>query len=143
MPYTVSRDDAPSPGDVKILTAGLAAHRQEAVGSAWIKTIAFFLRGDSDEIIGGVYGNFGSFNWLYVDTLWVSPAARGKGHGRVLMDHIESEAAKNDCHSAFLSTFSFQAPEFYKKLGYEVFGELEAFPAGYQRIFLRKHLKRA
>jgi hypothetical protein len=35
---------------------------------------------------------------------------------------------------------SFQAPEFYKKLGYHIFGKLENFPAEHSMIFLRKRL---
>jgi hypothetical protein len=35
---------------------------------------------------------------------------------------------------------SFQAPEFYKKHGYSVWGRLEDFPPGNQRIFLQKPL---
>jgi hypothetical protein len=41
---------------------------------------------------------------------------------------------------AYLDTFSFQAPDFYKKLGYEVFGELQDFPHGHQRYFMKKRL---
>src|ERR1700733_13030693 len=44
------------------------------------------------------------------------------------------------CHSAWVDTFSFQAPGFYPKLGYEVFGELD-YPPGHRRIFFRKHLE--
>jgi hypothetical protein len=40
----------------------------------------------------------------------------------------------------FLDTFSFQAPGFYLKHGYEVFGELPGFPAGHTRFYLKKAL---
>jgi hypothetical protein len=44
------------------------------------------------------------------------------------------------CHSARLDTFSFQAPEFYRRMGYEVFGVLD-YPPDHKRIFLKKQLK--
>jgi hypothetical protein len=36
--------------------------------------------------------------------------------------------------------FVVQAPGFYKKHGYQVFGKLQNFPAGHQRYFLTKKL---
>lgn len=46
----------------------------------------------------------------------------------------------NGCCNAYIFTYSFQSPEFYKHLGYEVFGELEDFPLGHCRYFLKKRL---
>jgi hypothetical protein len=43
------------------------------------------------------------------------------------------------CHSAWLDTFSFQAPEFYPKFGYREFGRLD-YPPDQQRIFFQKRL---
>lgn len=142
MIYTITRDEKPSADDVSILSAGLASYGQEIVGDTWFRNIAFYLRDGSDKIMGGVYGNFGSFGWMYVDTLWVSPELRGSGHGRALMEKIEAEALQYNCHSSYLSTFSFQAPEFYKKLGYEVFGALADFPGHHNRLFLCKCLRK-
>ena len=42
-------------------------------------------------------------------------------------------------HSAWVDTFSFQAPGFYAKLGYREFGRLD-YPPDHQRIFLQKQL---
>jgi hypothetical protein len=42
--------------------------------------------------------------------------------------------------NVFLDTFSFQAPGFYQKLGYRVFGELVDFPPGHTRQYLTKRL---
>jgi len=39
-----------------------------------------------------------------------------------------------------LDSYSFQAPDFYKKLGYQEFGLLEGFPAEHSRHFLWKEL---
>jgi len=52
----------------------------------------------------------------------------------------EDEARHRGAKNAYLDTFSFQAPDFYKKHGYRVFGELQDFPPGHQRHFLTKRL---
>jgi GNAT superfamily N-acetyltransferase len=77
--------------------------------------------------------------WLFIRYLWVSDSLRGRGIGRELMAGAEAHALERGCHSAWVDTFSFQAPGFYPKLGYEVFGELD-YPPGHKRIFLRKRL---
>jgi len=41
---------------------------------------------------------------------------------------------------AYLDTFSFQSPDFYKQHGYQVFGELQDFPPGNQRYFFTRRL---
>ena len=56
------------------------------------------------------------------------------------MARIEEEARQLGANSAYLDTFSFQAPEFYEELGYQSFGELGDFPDGKKRFFMRKAL---
>ena len=134
--------ERPTAEDVGVLSQGLHSFCDAIFGPTWVRSIAFFLRDGEGKIVGGVYGNYGSFGWAYVDTLWVSDEVRGLGFGSRLLDAIENEALKQNCTNVFLSTFSFQAPEFYKKLGYEVFGELKNFPEGHNRIFLSKDLSK-
>lgn len=52
----------------------------------------------------------------------------------------EDEARKRGAKHAYLDTFSFQALDFYRKYGYEIFGELQDFPVGHQRYYLVKQL---
>jgi ribosomal protein S18 acetylase RimI-like enzyme len=140
MKYEIILEKGPAREDLKILDNGLTEHANAIFGNHGFISVAFFLRDEKGSIVGGVAGNYGSFGWLYVDTLWIDKNLRGQGYGSRLMDRIEDEAVKHDCTKAFLSTMSYQAPEFYKKRGYTVFGELDDFPAGYSRIFLRKTL---
>ena len=53
---------------------------------------------------------------------------------------VEEEARQRGAKNSYLDTFSFQAPEFYKRNGYHVFGELQDFPPGHQRYFFTKRL---
>ncbi len=93
----------------------------------------------SGEIVGGLWG-WTSRGYLYVDLLFVPENLRGSSFGSALMRQAEQEAARRGCHSAWLSTYSFQAPGFYQKLGYRVFGELPDYPLGHSSIFLTKRL---
>jgi GNAT superfamily N-acetyltransferase len=66
---------------------------------------------------------------------------KAKGHSSRLIEAAENEAIKRGCKIVDLSTFAFQAPEFYRKNGYEMFGELENAVSGYSIYFFRKNLK--
>jgi GNAT superfamily N-acetyltransferase len=140
MNYEITTEENPSIQDLAVVDEGLEEHTEELFPHKSRTFVAFFLRDEHGQVLGGVNGNFGSFGWLYVNALWVADELRGSGYGRQLMERIEAEAARHGCKNAFLNTMSFQAPEFYRKIGYTVFGELEDFPAGHSRIFLRKTL---
>lgn len=96
------------------------------------------------QMIGGVTGTT-SYGWLLVKTLWVKEDQRGSGLGRQLMQAIEDEAARLECHDAWLDTSNAQARAFYLRLGYGDFGVLEngpdQAPASHCRWFMKKPLK--
>jgi GNAT superfamily N-acetyltransferase len=131
--------DRASSEDLKLLDDRINEHAESILGKSESGAIAYFAKAE-DEIIGGVSGFWGTVGWLYVDQLWVSETHRGKGIGKHLMELIETEAVRCGCVNAYLYTMTFQAPDFYKRLGYTVFGELEDFPPGHSRLFLRKRL---
>ncbi|MEJ2118497.1 MAG: GNAT family N-acetyltransferase [Alphaproteobacteria bacterium] len=93
-----------------------------------------------DRLIGNATGKF-SWNWLYIDLLWVGEAFRKRGVGRELMRLAEAEARAKKVTGIYLWTQSWQAPGFYTKLGYEQFVELKDFPPGHTRIGFCKYLK--
>jgi GNAT superfamily N-acetyltransferase len=114
-------------------------HNVAATGQAECYPVAFFLRDESGEVLGGLLGDIWA-GWLHVRTLAVAAPARGRGLGRELMTRAESYARERGCTDAFLDTFSFQARAFYEKLGYRVFGILENHPAGHEHYFMTKRL---
>jgi ribosomal protein S18 acetylase RimI-like enzyme len=65
---------------------------------------------------------------------------RGQGVGTKLLRAAEQEAIKRGCQHIVLESFSFQAPGFYQKLGFEVFAVLEDHPRGHRNYYLRKRL---
>lgn len=74
---------------------------------------------------------------MKINSLWVDESLRGQGLGTRLMQLAEAEAIKRGCTHAYTDTFTWQAPEFYKKLGYEVYGELKDFPPGNSLIYVK------
>ena len=79
--------------------------------------------------------------WLHVIGLWVDEPLRGRGLGIQLIHAAEGEARAAGAHGAFLETHWFQAPAFYRKLGYETIAEIEDYPPGGSQLVMRKSLR--
>ncbi|HUM72083.1 MAG TPA: GNAT family N-acetyltransferase, partial [Chloroflexota bacterium] len=129
----------PTPEDELIVWDGLRQYNEAHVPGAGDTAFAVFLRSEDGVIHGGVLARAGR-GWLHISSLWVEASLRGQRYGTQLMAAAEAEGVRHGCHSAYLDTFSFQAPGFYKQRGYEVFGTLDAFPEGHQRFFMCKSL---
>jgi ribosomal protein S18 acetylase RimI-like enzyme len=101
------------------------------------ENISFVSKDETGKVIGGITGNM---YWLHIhiDFLWVDKSYREKGLGRKLLIELEEFAIEKGCRFIYLDTLSFQAPEFYIKNGYEVFGTLEDHPKGFNQYFLQK-----
>ena len=73
-------------------------------------------------------------------TLWIREDRRRQGLGARLLAAAESEARRRGCREMHLDTHTYQAPGFYRRLGYEEVGELPGWPNGARRVFFRKLL---
>ncbi len=92
------------------------------------------------ELAGGLVGHTWAA-WLHVAHLWVDDAHRGTGLGSRLLSSAEGTAREDrDCRAARLETWDFQAPEFYKKQGYEVVCAIPDYPPGVTEYTLTKRL---
>ena len=100
------------------------------------------VRDDDGELLGGLVGET-LWNTLYVGVLWVHVQHRGNGYGTALMERAQQVAREHGCDVVFLNTTTFQAPGFYAKLGYTVFGELADVPRGHRRLWFCKRLPAA
>ena len=125
--------------DQSVLDEGLNSHTKSVFNQVQRGGLTFLAKFGS-EFVGGITGYWGSFGWLYIDQLWVSSNMRRRGLGTRLLELIENEAIQLGCVNAYLNTMSFEAPDFYRKCGYVVFGELEDFPEGHSKLFMRKRL---
>jgi GNAT superfamily N-acetyltransferase len=117
----------------------LLGFNQERVGPFEDVRVVLTVRGAGGELLGGLVG-LGFWNGLFIDLVWVDEPARGRGIGSALMRAAESEARKRGWQVCFLSTWTFQAPGFYRKLGYEPFGELKGMPPAHTRTWFAKWL---
>lgn len=92
------------------------------------------------EIIGGGVAYSSLYHIGYLDTLWVDESFRHQSIGSNLLDNLEDQLRDYGCELCHLDTFDFQAPEFYKSKGYEVFGELHHKRNNITEFFLKKDL---
>lgn len=69
-------------------------------------------------------------DWLEISLLWVDEEVRGQGLGRQLMREAERVARERGCRFARLATSTYQAPGFYERLGYALYGQLADCPPG-------------
>lgn len=119
------------------LCARLRTFNRHAVGEFEFAPVALAVRGAQDELLGGFLGEV-YLGWLAIDVLWVDAALRGNGLGSALLQHAEAHAAALGAEAAYLDTFEWQAEAFYRRHGYEAFGQLDDFPRGFRRVFMRK-----
>jgi len=94
---------------------------------------------ESGESVGGLCGRTAG-GWLAIELIFVPETFRGMGLATQLIAMAEEEARRRNCHSAWLDTLNPRALSLYRRLGYEVFGELKDYPVGSSRFFLQKKL---
>ncbi len=137
--YQVVYVENPEESAWGIIGQGISRYNRQQVGDNKFQRLCFALYSPDGEIVGGMIGEV-YWDWFYMDLLWVQEALRGQGYGHRLLTSAEDEARLHGAKNVYLDTFSFQAPDFYRQHGYQVFGELQDFPPGHQRYFLTKQL---
>lgn len=77
---------------------------------------------EEGDVKGGVFGRMNldaAIPHSTISVLWVDDQFRGRGFGTKLMDFALEYSKKWGASIAELDTIDFQAPEFYKKIGFE------------------------
>ncbi len=136
---TVVVTDTPDPDDAAVIGRGLGAYNREQTGINDHKPLAVLVKDADGNTVGGISGR-SSLGLLFLDLVYLPITLRGGGMGQRLLAMAEEEGRKRGCKRAVLYTISFQAPEFYKKYGWRVFGEIPCDPPGTSRIFMTKEL---
>ena len=73
-----------------------------------------------DEVVLGVINAYTAFAEIYVDDMWVDSSHRGKGYGQKLLEELENMFEGKGFNNINLCTSQFQAPDFYKKCGFQL-----------------------
>ena len=94
---------------------------------------------ESNAVLGGITGRT-SLGLLFIDLVFLPDELRGGGLGSRILKLAEDEGRRRGCRAAMLYTISFQAPRFYERHGWRVFGEIACDPPGTSRIFMTKTL---
>ena len=95
---------------------------------------------EDGELIAGASG------WTWgqaagIGMIWVREDQRGTGIGAGLMAAFENEARARGCTHVFVTSFTFQAPGFYQRLGYAEIFRWESVPTpGRDDVHMRKEL---
>jgi GNAT superfamily N-acetyltransferase len=132
-------DAAPRPDDVQYLEDRIYEFNAAATGIEGGEWLSILVRDGKDRIVAGLSGN----TWggcLEIRQFWVEQTRRRRGLGTRLYDAAELEARRRGCRQVVLSTFDFQAPGFYARLGFEVAAVIEDHPRGHRNLLLRKRL---
>ncbi len=132
--------DNPSRDDVHWIEEQLYEFNVARTGITDGRYLAIWVRDEEEQIVAGLFG------WTWGDTcevrtLWVHEHWRAQGVGSRLLQAAEAEARARGAVQIVLDTHSFQAPDFYRRFGFERVAELEGYPRGHSKIFMRKRLR--
>jgi GNAT superfamily N-acetyltransferase len=98
------------------------------------------VRDAQGDLVGGLSG------WTWgtcagIGMFWIREDARRSGLGSRILAAAEGEAVSRGCAQMVLSSFTFQAPAFYRRHGYVETGRTEGLPvAGMADVHFRKDL---
>lgn len=133
-------EDHPSHHDIAFLEQRIIDYNYASAAASDGRGLACFVRGEQGQIVAGISG----YTWAgmaEIEFLWVDDSLRGQGAGSQLLAAVEEEARRRGCALVIASTYSFQAPGFYRRHGYEMVGRIENCPPGHTNFWLKKDLK--
>jgi N-acetylglutamate synthase-like GNAT family acetyltransferase len=124
--------------EIDALEERLYAHNAAATGFSDGAGLSLVAECDG-ELVGAVAG----YSWGGICELrqvWVREDQRGEGLGRKLMEAAIAEARRRGCAHVLLATYDFQAPDFYRRLGFETVAEVPDKPVGRSEFIMRLSL---
>ena len=123
-----------------VVAEGFRAHTDELGAPHYEKQrLKWICRDDQGELRAVLTADV-LWDWVYIDELWVSSELRGQGVGKNLVSRVEQYAMSEKLKGIWLWTQSWQAVDFYSKLGFVEFARFDDFPRGHIRVGFRKEL---
>ena len=123
------------------LSDELDAYNVAAAGAGQQHEFTVKAEDDQGALIGGLSG------WTWgtsagISMVWVRADSRQSGWGGRLVDAAEDVARERGCARVNVSSFTFQAPDFYARHGYVEVGRTESLPlVGQADVHFVKHLR--
>ena len=122
-----------------VVDLGLDTHNNTAAPLQDVQALACIAQDADGSVRGGAMGR----TWgqcCELQQLWVDETLRLQGQGRRLMQAFEQAAMARGCTTFYLDTFSFQAPDFYRALGYQPVLTLSGYTGGVEKYTMLKRL---
>lgn len=109
------------------LSDELDAYNFAAVGESNLSEFTVKVEDPSGELVAGLSG------WTWgtcagIGMVWVRDDNRKSGWGARMLAAAEEVARERGCRQVLVSSFTFQAPEFYRRHGYVEFARSEGLP---------------
>lgn len=117
-------------GDAELdarLSAELDTYNVAASGVRDQREFTVQVHDDDGALVAGLSG------WTWgtcagIAMVWVREEARNSGLGTRMLEAAESAARDRGCRQVLVSSFTFQAPDFYARHGYVEFARSEGLP---------------
>lgn len=116
---------------------GLEEHNTSVAPLSEVRPLSVIARDSDGRVQGGAVGRtWGACCELL--QLWVAKNLRSQGVGTRLLQQFEQSARTRGCTVFYLTTLSYQAPDFYRSHGYTVAAEISGYPNGIRKFLLRR-----
>ncbi|MFY2159626.1 GNAT family N-acetyltransferase [Vibrio alginolyticus] len=130
----------PDQTDLDFVREGIRSYNRLHLPEGEVHAVGCFAKDENGKIMGGLTGEMFK-NTVFVEFLWVEAESRTSGLGSQLMSMLEQKVKPHGVTHVYLDTYSFQALEFYLKLGFEKVGQYSGYPAeGIHKYFLQKEI---
>ncbi|MDG4532803.1 GNAT family N-acetyltransferase [Streptomyces sp. AV19] len=121
------------------LTEELIAFNSAATGAHDRGAFSVKVLDEAGELVGGLTAaTWGGL--CGIELLWVREGSREDGWGGRILGAAEAEARRRGCDRVAVSSFTFQAPGFYRRHGYAETGRIPGIPGGHADVHLLKSL---
>lgn len=127
------------PPEAAVIDTGLGEANAVAAPLHEVQALACVARDGAGRVVGGAIGR----TWgacCELQQLWVEPAHRRRGIASRLVREFERRAEARGARTFYLETFSFQAPGFYRSLGYSERLALHGFAPGIVKYAMVREL---
>ncbi len=138
--YAVISD--PTDEEVKKFQQGLESYNMEKTNwefnspQPWHNLV---LKDHEGKVVGGIITS--TLYWSqYLEVLWVDEKYRGLGYGKDLVIEAQKLAKEIGCISSHVYTFSWQAPQFYQAVGYDLIVTYDGYHSGIKEYVLMTRL---